>query len=1045
MTILTKTIIPVRRNSLIRRQRLLDTLYRNLDYKLTLVTAAAGFGKTSLLVDFAHDTELPVCWLTLDENDNDPTQFLSSITASINHIFPEFGSLTRASLRNASMPEEAVGAMVNDLVANVPELFVLILDDFHLIDSLSIGGVLDRLLRFLPDNMRLILSGRSLPEIDLILLTARQEVTALVPHELCFTARETAELIEQNHSLIVTETDAEALTEKMKGWVTGIVLATQRLTSQIAAQPAEGTLDVIYSFLAQEVLIFQPPHIRDFLLQTSFLPWMTVDICDSLLHRNDAAQVLKLLEKRHLFIELVEGEGELRYRYHPLFREFLLEQLEEWDSSRLQALHRDAARYYAQRGDKEEAIKHYIAINEFYEATSLIDLLAYEMFTSGRHVTLMHWYQLLGERAKNAPRLQLYVSKVMTDRGDHDKALAILRSLLLDPAAVTLQQDIKTQQGHIWFRQGKNKKAIRMLSPLIDSSSKDKNRANALRITGLCLLQQGKPLQAKDYLVQALASFEQLDDVFNQNRVLLDLPIALSRLGEIEEALSYQARALELLRRQGNPASLAMALNNHAYLLHITGRFDQADTLFQEAMENAENSQQKRDKVFIVLGRADLHRDVGRLATALDEYQQALKILDSMNEEWLQNYTRLGISFCYRLIGDLKKAGEWIIKIGNFSDTDLETKVLIERGIQMIFKGDSETGLGDLNKACKILTDKAAYPELAVAELRLAEAYRITGDIQAAVSSLTRAMDYTGYYAERDVQFILEARHYPSLFALGDKNSVNPPILTRLRERIGWIDEICNRSSRLTLSTKPAIQAFAFGDGRVIRGGVEITSVEWKRAVARLLFFYLLDNPPVQRNELFRQFWPDVANNKAASRLHSCVYNARKALGVDLLQFLPDKGCYQIVSSGNIWYDVGEFEKAISQAKKHPMGHVRGELLQYAVGLYSGPFLIDFDEEWACQRRNDLEIANLEAIIDLGDCFYADHDYLSATSWYQRALEYDNYREDVHRRLMLSLSQAGRRAEALRQYEHCVDILFKELGVKPDPATQHLVKKIKES
>lgn len=1045
MTILTKTIIPVRRKSLIRRQRLLDTLYRNLDYKLTLVTAAAGFGKTSLLVDFARDTELPVCWLTLDENDNDPAQFLSSITASISYRFPEFGNLTRAALGNGSQPEEVVGILVNDIVANVPDLFILILDDFHLADSLAISRVFDRLLRFLPDNMRLILSGRSLPDVDLILLTARQEVAALVPNELCFTARETADLIEQNHSTTVQESEAEALTEKMKGWVTGIVLATQRLTRQLSSLQTEGTLDVIYSFLAQEVLIYQPPFVRDFLLQTAILPWMTVEVCDSLLHRNDAAQVLKLLERRHLFIELVEGEGELRYRYHPLFREFLLEQLEAWDHERAVALHRDAARYYAHHGDKEEAVRHFLTIEEYEEATSLIDSLAYEMFTTGRHATLMHWYQVLGDRKNNAPRLQLYAAKVLTDRGDHSQALAILRTLLLDPSALPIIQAVKAQQGHIWYRQGQIEEAIEMLAPLVNSESGDKHQAYALRITALCMLQQGKPLQARDLLLRALSCFTRLDDHFNRTKVLLELPIALSRLGEIEQSLNYQAQALEILRQQGSPASLAVALNNHAYFHHITGRLEMANSLYREALENAESSQQRRQKVFILLGQADLHRDVDRLNDALDDYQQALTALDIVNEDWLQQYANLGIAVCYRLLGDYTKALEWIGKIKNISDAGLETKVLAERGTLKVLKNDPESGLADLVNACNKLKSQNAYPELAVAELCLAEAYRLNEDSTSAMQALSKALEYTNTYAERDVRFALEARRYPFLLALGDRYSVNPPALSRLRERISWVDESCNRLDRLTIVRKTAIQAFGFGDGRVMRGAVEITSVEWKRAIARLLFFYLLDNPPVQRNELFRQFWPDVANNKAASRLHSCVYNARKALGGEVMQFLPDKGCYQIDSASDVWYDVAEFERSIAQAKKHPMGHVRGELLQYAVNLYTGPFLIDFDEDWACQRRNDLEIIQLASLIDLGDCFYAEQDYIMATTWYQRALEMDNYREDVHRRLMLSLVQAGRRAEALRQYEQCVDILNRELGVEPDPATQLLVEQIKES
>ena len=283
MGAITKTLIPTPRKGLVRRQRLLDVLYQSLDHKLVLVTAAAGFGKTTLLVDFARDATLPICWLTLDQEDSDPAQFLSSLVSSIAQCFEGFGQLTRAAMMGGAPVGELATVLVNELVSQVQDFFVIILDDYHLADTPAVGTLVQRLLRIFPANVRLILSGRTLPALNLVRLAARQEVTALVPQELCFTTHETTALLEVNHGLPVQMEAAEALTQKMQGWVTGIILATQSITQRLTLQPQQiqGTLDAIYAYLAEEVLTLQPLHVRDFLLQTAVLRWMTANICSA--------------------------------------------------------------------------------------------------------------------------------------------------------------------------------------------------------------------------------------------------------------------------------------------------------------------------------------------------------------------------------------------------------------------------------------------------------------------------------------------------------------------------------------------------------------------------------------------------------------------------------------------------------------------------------------------------------------------------------------------------------------------------------------------
>lgn len=1046
MTILTKTIVPVRRRGLVRRQRLLDVLYQGLDCKLTLVTAAAGYGKTSLLTEFAHDVELPVCWLTLDEEDGDPAQFLTALVAGIAQRFSGFGERTRAALQSGTPLEQVVGVLINELVSEVRDVFVLILDDYHLADTSSMVPVMERLLRFLPGHVRLILSGRTLPSVDLINLTAKQEIAVLVPNELCFTPSETVALLEQNHNLPLQVTDAEMLTRKMKGWITGIILATQQMTRHLVSepQPTDRSLEVVYAYLAREVLALQLPHVRDFLLQTAILRWMTPEICDAILFRDDAYRTFRMLEARHLFIERIGEGGGVRYRYHPLFREFLLEQLDAWDPGRRANLHRQAARFYSQAGDREEAIRHWLLLGALEEATPLIDALSSEMFTSGRHATLMDWYEQIGDWRESAPRLQLRVAKVLTDQGNYSQALEILNRLLAHPGGVRVLPEIQIQRGYIWYRQGQLQEAIELLYSLAEKESGDQIEASALRVIGLCLHQQSKPHQAQESLFRALEIYRELNDEFNQSQVLLGLVQALTPLGEIDQALHYQGQALQILRRLGNLGSLAVALNNTACLYHSVGRFEEANLLFQEALESAQRSGQLRSEALINIGWADLFRDVGSLPDALNLYQQAITLLESTNETWLQDYARIGMASASRMMGNLVQAQACIEQTSSSTDTSLKTRRLVERGAILVAQGSVESGITLLRQGRDAWMAQRIFSELAVAELYLGSAF-LGIDANAAASALERALAASSQCTERDIRLVMEARHFPALLALGDRRSINPPVLDRIRTRVHELNQLCAQFARhYAQATAPAtLQIFAFGDGRVIKDGREIAASDWRRSTARHLFFYIADRKQVRRSDLLGQFWPEAPENKAISRLHTAVYDARRAVGSDWLLYLPDEGSYLVNMPEGIWSDVVEFEKALTQARRLAPGRERAAWLHQAVDLYSGPYLADIEEEWVMERRRNLESAYREALTDLGDCFYADQDYEQARVWYLCSLEIDSYQEDVHRRLILSLVNGGRRAEALRQYEKCTQILRDELGIDPDPLTQALIEQIK--
>ena len=638
MTILTKVMVPVRRPGWVRRQRLLDQLFRCLDYKVTLLTATAGYGKTTLLTDFAHEVELPVCWLTLDPDDVDPAQFLAGLALSLAQRFPGVGGPTRSALAAGMPPDAVVGVLVNELVEAVPELCVLILDDFHEADAAEIGALLDRLLRFLPPHVHVILSSRSVPPVDLIRLAAKQEIIALPPRELCFTAGETADLLERSFNLSVRAADAEALAQRMGGWVTGIVLATQGMTRQLAYRHAlaQGDLDVVYAYLAREVLGQQPPHVRDFLLQTAVLRSMTVDLCNALLHRDDAAQIFRTLEAQHLFIERIGADdGDVGFRYHPLFHEFLLGQLAGWDPGRLDSLRRTAAQLYEGAGDRETAVRLYLEAGDLTAAAPVMNALAVDLYNRGRYATLLEWQTRLGAQGDAAPMLQIQVAKAWFARGDYARALAALDAVESSPAGLEVLPEVWLQRGFIWYRQGQIEPAVEALQPILEADANRGLQAYALRILGLCRQKQGRVREAQDHLLQALDLYRQLGDLPDQSRVLTDLSSVAFALGHDHERLDYQHRALEIARRHGQPHDLVMPLNNAAYGQHLAGDLEAADRLYQEALACAGQAGLPRDEAWVLLGRADLLADAGQCGAAAGLFRRALELARPAGEPFI--------------------------------------------------------------------------------------------------------------------------------------------------------------------------------------------------------------------------------------------------------------------------------------------------------------------------------------------------------------------------------------------------------------------------
>ena len=410
----TKLHVPSRRPGFVPRPRLVGRLEEGLARGLVLVCAPAGSGKTALLADWARHGGRPVAWLSLDVGDNDPTRFWRYAVAALGQARPGIGELAGPvlGLLEASSPDGLVMALINELAADPREDEVLlVLDDYHLIDSQPVHGSLLFLLEHVPPGLRIVLASRSDPPLPLARLRAGGQLAELRAAELRFTADEAAALLREAIGADLPGTAVAALTARTEGWAAGLQLAGLSLRGQAdtAAFVAafSGSHRYVLDYLTGEVLERQNPQVREFLLETSVLERLTGELCDAVTGRAGSQAMLADIERAGLFlVPLDEVRG--WWRYHHLFADLLRARLQAEQPGRVQALHRAAAAWCEEHNLADDAVRHTLAAGEAAWAARLVERHVEELLGRSEGVTLRRWLSALpAESVRARPRLYL--------------------------------------------------------------------------------------------------------------------------------------------------------------------------------------------------------------------------------------------------------------------------------------------------------------------------------------------------------------------------------------------------------------------------------------------------------------------------------------------------------------------------------------------------------------------------------------------------------------------------------------------------------------
>ncbi len=395
----TKLYIPTPRDRAVLRPHLIEQLTEGLHGKLTLISASAGFGKTTLVSEWVAGCERQSAWLSLDEEDNDLTRFLTYLVAALQTVIPTIDDDLLAALQSPQPPptESILTSLLNE-ISNAENHFIFVLDDYHIIDNKQIDETLTFLLDHLPPQMHLVITTREDPSLPLSRLRVRDQLTELRAADLRFMPAETAGFLNQMMGLNLSDEDITALETRTEGWIAGLQLAAISIKGQKDTdkfiQSFTGSHRFVLDYLIEEVMEQQPENVQTFLLETSILSRLSGPLCDAVTSQDNGKETLEILDRSNLFVVALDNDRRW-YRYHHLFADVLLARLMEKKSNLIPTLQQRASKWYEQNDSPSDAIHHALAAKDFDRTADLLEKVWPAMDQTFQTNTWLGWAKAL--------------------------------------------------------------------------------------------------------------------------------------------------------------------------------------------------------------------------------------------------------------------------------------------------------------------------------------------------------------------------------------------------------------------------------------------------------------------------------------------------------------------------------------------------------------------------------------------------------------------------------------------------------------------------
>jgi ATP/maltotriose-dependent transcriptional regulator MalT/DNA-binding SARP family transcriptional activator len=1054
----SKFAVPRRRPDVVRRPRLNSLIDASVGNKGTLIAAPAGYGKTTLVVDWLQTSDFAAVWLSLDPWDDDLAAFARGLAGAIEECL---GAAVSLGDERFWQPRVIATVLINAIGVH-DEYVVLVLDDIHAVESSvpvieTVGYLLERA----PENLHVVMTSRTRPPVpSLARLLARREVASIGAADLAFTPREVRELL-GSLGRAVSEDEAETLFERTEGWAAALILGAGSVEAkprriEVEGEAAAGGAGSIAGpnvglsladYVQGEALENVPGEMREFLRRISLLPLWTPALCNDVTGRRDSERLLKDAATRVLFVTQHADDPPM-YRCHQLMRSLLMQQYRAEDPDGFADAGRAAADALSRFGMLNEAVELLFELEEWSDAAAVLDTIAPRLLQQGQARGLSEWIDRLPPEAQaGLPSLIMWRARASLKLQEFDEALRLIDEAL---RALTAAGDLRGRVQALMVRgetmrwKGYYADALttfgdaRTLLEGADAADDAQLIGDVLRNIGVTHVINGELDAGIDELEEARRLLEQVGDLQGIGNTCGTLAQAYSTRGESLQALGALQRAQSAFERAGNSYDLGLTLNNTGMVYYELGEYEQALQVYDRGVRLVRGTGDLTDEAFMMAGIAETYRSMGRFDESEATYEAVRPLAETLQIPYLTAEVCEGLALTRLGMGqgeDAVQLARSVAPRAGDPPARVAQHALVEAQIA-IERGDPAAALKQIDTAWQLLEAADNRRQMAVAAFLRARALFDAHQPRKAMSEIervARTCDALGY------------RRFLRPYAARAKDLVEYALIRHVAD--GLLVDLSSGGAAARAAAVaeghapsapdmlPTVRAFAFGRGSVLVGERQVSDLEWRSEKSKEMFFLLLLSPQdaLSKEEIFTALWPDLPESKCNSNFHSSLYRLRRALFHECV-VRDAGGGYTLNPRGVFDSDVNAFNRAMLEADAAKDDGARAAKLQEAIALYTGGLLASTYSEWAEPLRRELEDRYIEALNELAAGELRDGNFDDALALFKLLEGVDSYSEAASHGIMKAYIAMNDGASAMRHYRRFRQVLQDELDEEPSEA-----------
>ncbi|MCP4113998.1 MAG: hypothetical protein GY737_01095 [Desulfobacteraceae bacterium] len=1062
--ILSSKITVPRLSGAMVRKRLNSLLKEMPDYRLTLVTAGAGYGKSTFASQACGMADR-IIWYRMEQDDNDFSTFLNYIIAGFRKQDRDFGEKTldvlyRTPLSEASQ-RRALSCLVNEMAVAEPGRTLLVFDDFHHGDSCTdIKNALVFLINHGPPRLHIVLASRTLPDLPLSTYRARGEVLHVKQEDLSFTTPEIATLFFQLFGFKISREKLDTLRKKTGGWISGLMLFYHSSINRTADEIDTSLNDlsknqmIFYEFMSENVYLLQSDEIQGFLLETSLLSRLDVEFCNLYLGIENSAAILDSLDTRHLFTSSLTDDRSC-YAFHDLFREFLKSKLRhEHGGDGLKERHNRIASCYRQTEKDEDALSHYLAAENYGEAITVLNSVGREMCLETKFSRLVSLLNRFPETYRERDPLLLSLqSNICTSAGKFNKAVRLGKKAYSFYRKTEMTESAFFALGDLarsYYLRGNFLSAESALYELLDQPALPEQ----LRIET-----HGHLIFISAYL----GKIDIADKHYSEAKKLLDSWIETRRNKEWEAWIDLNkgfrycftgesrkaVEIAELAKMNLDSFSSTQILAFYYHLISLACYYTGETGLGMERVTQglqlvSDDGFQDTQKAWLLISSALHNLSLKKIEEAIRDTENAYRIFQRGGCKWGEAVALIVFFVIYLLEEMHDKAqeslhlGTALVKNHNFPVE--EGKITYYSALTLIEMGAYDNAEALLHRAEELLSHSVF--EVCLIKYLYAYLYLKKGETEKVRAMARTALELsreTGY----ENWFFSKVMRVPEILAAAqlldkpDKEVANRPVqsgkavdsslILNPGGKAVTVNHKREPSPAVCAHTPAPLKVYCLGRLRIFVGENEITKKQWKSKKALEIFKYLIlarSRGYTPKEVLMEFLWPEESPEKTGKRLHVALPSFRKTLEPHLKRgssyLLREKNAYRIDITRNGFVDIDQFLSEIKSAGACSEIDTKLEHLHAAVSMYKGPlFEEDPYAEWCFDEKERLERTYLAAIGELIAIYENQTAFETCILYSEKYLESDPFSEEVYRNLMYFYSKIGNTPMIVKTYDRC--------------------------